>query len=333
MLPADEIYHILEDLKKLRQERGYTKSRFESIRKKMQPLVDKYYWRKDEFLDLVTKKDKILGYNNIKKELKILNSLLDYIKKMLKKEEFIAALESSKIDIEQFKRAIKFNKLKLKVLKDRNKDCRKKMQTFVKVIKITTNRKDFEKALADWDTAQSKIAYIDRLEDSLENKIMVEQTRKFPKSVKQRTGIWKIATAYAMATMIGFGVATGSYAAGEGISFGGGNVYAEEVQTQAPYKTKKELLEILKRIKYLGTRTVDKFSELPGKDTILKGYRLGNKTITTYEFKKNNRIYAFATKENGKFRWYPDRTNDGYFEAEEEKADIQLEKYGFRVGN
>ena len=58
----------------------------------MQPLVDGYRWHKDEFLDLVNRKGKILGYNKIKKELKILDSLLNYIEKLLKKKEFAEAL-------------------------------------------------------------------------------------------------------------------------------------------------------------------------------------------------------------------------------------------------
>ena len=332
MIPADKIYHILEDLNKLREERNYTRDRLDSIRQKMLPLVDRYHWHKDEFVDLVNRKGKLLGYKHIKKEIEIMDSLLDYIEKLLKKKEFAEGLAEQDIDIEQFKRAININKLKLKILKDHNKECRKKMKNFVTFIRINADKEEFKKALAEWDEAQAKVAYVDRLENSLEKRAIVEQAQKFPESVKEKGGL-NTATAVAIAAMIAFGAVTADYTVKGGISFGGGSAEAGEIQTQAPYKTNKELLEALKGAKYLGTRIKDKFSELPGKDAILKGYRLGNKTITTYEFKENNRIYAFATKENGKFRWYPDRNGDGYFEDEEEKADIQLQKYGFRAGN
>lgn len=264
MIPSDEIYHILEDLKKLRQERNYSKSKFNSINKQILAFDKGYHWHQDEFLDLVARKGKILGYKNIKKELKCLKSLLKFINSLLKKKEFIAALEQSKIDQEQFKKAIKFNMLKLKVLKDRNKDCRKKMQTFVKVIKITTNKKDFETALADWDTAQSKMAYIDRLEGSLENKVILEQTRKFPKNVKQRTVIWKIATAYAMATMIGFAAVTADYSVKGGISFGGGEAMAGELHDKAFYDGLAEQAEDMNKSKnYRGViQLLDKYKNI-----------------------------------------------------------------------
>lgn len=249
MIPSDKIYHILEDLKKLRQERGYTRIKFKSMREEMQPLVDKYHWHKDEFLDLVVRKGKILGYKNIKKELQILNSLLNYIEKMLKKKEFVEVLVAQKIDIEQFKKAIKFNMLKLKILKDHNKECRKKMKKFITFIRVGADKDEFKKALAEWDEAQSKLANIDRLENSLEKKVMVEQTKKFPKNVKQRTGIWKTATAYAMAAMIGFGAITGSYTSKEGISFGGGAAMAGELHDKAFYDGLAEKAEVLGKVK------------------------------------------------------------------------------------
>ena len=249
MIPADKIYHILEDLKKLRQERGYTRIKFKSMREEMQPLVDKYHWHKDEFLDLVVRKGKILGYKNIKKELQILNSLLDYIEKMLKKKEFVEVLVAQKIDIEQFKKAIKFNMLKLKILKDLNKECRKKMKKFITFIRVGADKDEFKKALAEWDEAQSKLANIDRLENSLEKKVMVEQTKKFPKNVKQRTGMWKTATAYAMAAMIGFGAITGSYTSKEGISFGGGAAMAGELHDKAFYDGLAEKAEDMNDVK------------------------------------------------------------------------------------
>ena len=279
MNPTDKIYNILAEVKQFKQERGYTSNNFNKLQKNLHQLADKFPWNKDDILELVEKKDAlfnyklankelkglksllIFNYKLINKELKGLKSLLKFINTLLKKKEFIAALESSKIDIEQFKKAIKFNKLKLKVLKDRNKDCKKKMQTFVqtfvKVIKITNNKKEFKKALAECfaecDEAQAKLAYVDRLENSIENGFIVEQSKKVPGSARQRTGIWKTATAYAVVVIIGFGAVTGSYTSGEGISFGGGAAMASELHDKAFYDgLAEEALKMNKSKNYNG---------------------------------------------------------------------------------
>jgi len=272
MIPADKIYHILEDLKKLRQERGYTRIKFKGMREKMKPLVDRYHWNQDEFLDLVVRKGKILGYKNIKKELKTLNSLLNYIEKMVKKKAFAEALDAQKIDIEQFKKAIHFNKLKLKVLKDSNKECRKKMKRFITFIRIDADKNEFKKALAEWDETQAKIAYVDRLENSLERKVIVEQAMKSPKNIKVRTGMWKIATATAAAAILAFGAVTGSYTSKEGISFGGGSAMAGEVQQ---YKTVDDILVSVKNKVFVN------------KDTYLEEIKKSDKAIVFfYEVKR-----------------------------------------------
>ncbi|MEA3515028.1 MAG: hypothetical protein U9R34_06115 [Nanoarchaeota archaeon] len=223
MIPADEIYHILQDLKKLRQERGYTKSEFVGVNKKILALAKDYHWRKDELIGLIEEKERFFDYEIVHKEIKIMKSLLKFISKLLKKKEFVAELA----DIEQFKKAIRFNELKLKALDGRNKECLKTKKVFEKIIKMKNG--EFEKYLSEWDSAQAKVAYVDRLEDGLEKKVMVEQARKFPESVKRKSGVWKTASAYAVAAMIGFGAITADYSKSEGISFGGGNVYAQEV--------------------------------------------------------------------------------------------------------
>ncbi|MEA3515207.1 MAG: tetratricopeptide repeat protein [Nanoarchaeota archaeon] len=67
-----------------------------------------------------------------------------------------------------------------------------------------------------------------REKSSLEKKVMVEQARKFPESVRLKSSVWKTATAYAVAAMIGFATVTADYSKSEGISFGGGVAYAEQ---------------------------------------------------------------------------------------------------------
>lgn len=223
MIPADEIYNILESLKTLRQERGYTKSRFDGVNKRILALAKDYHWHKDELLELVEEKDKFFDYKTIHKEINVMKSLLKFISKLLKKKEFVGELA----DVEQFKKAIRFNELKLKALDGRNKECLKTKKVFEKVIKVENN--EFEKYLGEWDSAQAKVAYVDRLEDGLEKKVMLEQARKFPESVKRKSGVWKTATAYAVAAMIGFGAITADYSVKGGISFGGGEAVAGEV--------------------------------------------------------------------------------------------------------
>ena len=59
------------------------------------------------------------------------------------------------------------------------------MKNFITFVRIGTDKKEFEKALTEWDEAQAKIAYVDRIEDSLERKVIVEQAAKYPQNIRQ----------------------------------------------------------------------------------------------------------------------------------------------------
>jgi hypothetical protein len=80
--------------------------------------------------------------------------------------------------------------------------------------------------------------------------------------------------------------------------------------------------------KYLGEKHKDRINEISGKDTILRGYRLGNITVTTYEL-HNGKVYGFLVSENGSKQWYWDNNNDGIFEQKSKTFKIDLEKYGY----
>ena len=85
------------------------------------------------------------------------------------------------------------------------------MKNFITFVRIGTDKKEFEKALTEWDEAQAKIAYVDRIEDSLERKVIVEQAAKYPQNIRQNMDLWEIKAAYAVAVMLGFRMVTGNY--------------------------------------------------------------------------------------------------------------------------
>ena len=82
---------------------------------------------------------------------------------------------------------------------------------------------------------------------------------------------------------------------------------------------------------YLGAKPpVDKLSKIPGKETTLKGYRLGHRLIVTYSL-PNGKIYGFgiANLSTGEKKWFWDYENDGNFEQQAQKGAIDASKYGY----
>lgn len=79
----------------------------------------------------------------------------------------------------------------------------------------------------------------------------------------------------------------------------------------------------------VGEQRVDKLSDIPGAETIMRGYLLNGQQIITYSF-DNGRIYGFATNNDGTLSAFWDRTGDGVFEQTGEKFAINTRSYGIQ---
>jgi hypothetical protein len=121
----------------------------------------------------------------------------------------------------------------------------------------------------------------------------------------------------------GFGAAAAAYISLFGVPTGN-----EARYLNVPVAIAQEGMRLpdLSGAKYLGTKHKDRFKEIPGNDTTLRGYKLGNKTITTYEF-PNGKIFGFILTENNNKKYYWDTNASGTFELGGKSADINLDKY------
>jgi len=146
MAPADKISSILDKLKVLRKERTYTLDNFYKIKREMQPHINSYKWHIDEFTILAVKKNNLFKYKIVKKELNSLNSLLNYIKRLLKKKEFVDQFNRQNVDISKIKKAIETELLWVKDLKEHNKECRRKMRAVRSLLKMGIEKKVFKQA-------------------------------------------------------------------------------------------------------------------------------------------------------------------------------------------
>ncbi len=233
MAPADKISSILDKLKVLRKERTYTLDNFYKIKREMQPHIESYKWHIDEFMILAVKKNNLFKYKIVKKELNSLISMLNYIKTLLKKREFVDQFNRQNVDISKINKAIETELLWVKDLKAHNKECRRKMRAVRRLLKMGIEKKVFEQAIAEWDNEQMDLSHLDRVEDNLEQKA-VEIARQYPETVMHRMGIWQRATVYAIAVLIGLGVYTADINKRGFVGFGN-VVMAEEVHDKAFY--------------------------------------------------------------------------------------------------
>ncbi len=248
MAPADKISSILDKLKVLRKERTYTLDNFYKIKREMQPHIESYKWHIDEFMILAVKKNNLFKYKIVKKELNSLISMLNYIKHLLKKKEFVDQFNRQNVDISKINKAIETELLWVKDFKSQNKECRSKMRAVRRLLKMGIEKKVFEQAIAEWDNEQMDLSHLDRVEDNLEQKA-VEIARQYPETVMHRMGIWQKATVYAIAVLIGLGVYTADINKRGFGGFGGNVAVAEEVHDKAFYDGLAEQSEKISAIK------------------------------------------------------------------------------------
>ena len=107
---------------------------------------------------------------------------------------------------------------------------------------------------------------------------------------KSKSYVKSIAASLILTTAIGFGSFVSPTA-----------IYAAEQKVEEKTGYKKEGWEVpdVKSAKYLGSKQKDKISEIPGKETLLKGYKSKDGTyFNTLEYK--GKIYGYQLDINGK---------------------------------